>query len=306
MNKPTLVIMAAGMGSRFGGCKQITPVDDAGHIIIDYSIYDAVRAGFDKIVCVIKPEMEQDFRQTIGDRISNRVEVRYAYQTLTALPEGYAVDSERVKPLGTGHAVLCALSQIEGSFAVINADDFYGRGAFQAAADFLMRPVDANEHAMVAYRIENTLTENGSVSRGVCTGDKEGYLRDIVERLRIEKVNGGAAYTEDDGATYTDIPMGTPVSMNLWAFREGIKQAFSDQFTTFLNNTLPANPLKAEFYLPYVPRNLIKEGKARVRLLCTDERWYGMTYREDIEQVKSAVAAMKAAGHYPEKLWQCD
>lgn len=303
MNKPTLVIMAAGMGSRFGGCKQITPVDDAGHIIIDYSIFDAIRAGFDKVVCVIKPEMEADFRQAIGDRIADKVEVKYAYQTLSALPEGYAVDPERVKPLGTGHAVLCALPLIDGPFAVINADDFYGRGAFQAAADFLMEAGAENEHAMVAYRIENTLTENGSVSRGVCTGDAEGCLADIVERVRIEVVSGGAAYTEDNGETYTAIPDGTPVSMNLWAFRAGIRDAFAGQFVDFLNNTLPSNPLKAEFYLPYVPRNLINEGKAQVRLLCTDERWYGMTYREDIDQVKAAVAAMKAGGKYPEELW---
>ena len=303
MNKPTLIIMAAGMGSRFGGSKQITPVDDAGHIIIDFSIFDAVRAGFGKVICVIKPEMEADFRAAIGDRIARNVALTYAYQTTDRLPEGFTVPEGRVKPWGTAHAVLCALDQVDGPFAVINADDFYGAGAFRAAADFLMAGGDVNEHAMVGYRVENTLTENGSVSRGVCATDEDGYLVSIVERLRIEPREGGAAYTEDGGATWTFIPAGTPVSMNLWAFRQGIVPAFGQGFEDFLQDTVPGNPMKAEYYLPYVPRALIAEGKARVRVLDTDERWYGMTYREDIETVKNAIAGMKAAGKYPEKLW---
>ena len=303
MNKPTLIIMAAGMGSRFGGCKQITPVDEAGHIIIDFSIFDALRAGFGKVVCVIKPEMEADFRAAIGDRAGDRVELRYAYQTLDRLPAGFSVPEGRQKPWGTGHAVLCALDQVKGPFAVINADDFYGRDAFRAAAEFLTADGDADEHAMVGYSIENTLTENGSVSRGVCVGDAEGNLVDITERVRIEPRPDGAAFTEDGGASWTFIPAGTPVSMNLWAFREGVLEAFPRLFETFLRETVPANPLKAEFYLPNVPKALIAEGKGRVRLLRTDERWYGMTYREDIGKVQSAVAEMKAAGVYPERLW---
>ena len=303
MNKPTLIIMAAGMGSRFGGSKQITPVDEAGHIIIDFSIVDAVRAGFGKVICVIKPEMEADFRAAIGDRIARNVALTYAYQTTDRLPEGFTVPEGRVKPWGTAHAVLCALDQVDGPFAVINADDVYGAGAFRAAADFLMAGGDVNEHAMVGYRVENTLTENGSVSRGVCATDEDGYLVSIVERLRIEPREGGAAYTEDGGATWTFIPAGTPVSMNLWAFRQGIVPAFGQGFEDFLKDTVPGNPMKAEYYLPYVPRALIAEGKARVRVLDTDERWYGMTYREDIETVKNAIAGMKAAGKYPEKLW---
>ena len=303
VNKPTLIIMAAGMGSRFGGSKQTTPVDDEGHIIIDFSIFDAVRAGFGRVICVIKPEMEAGFRSAIGDRIAEKVELRYAFQTIDRLPEGFAVPAGRVKPWGTAHAVLCALDQVEGPFAVINADDFYGFGAFKAAADFLKVPGDENEHAMVGYRVENTLTENGSVSRGVCAADAQGCLGSIDERTKIEPRQGGAAYTEDDGASWTFIPAGTPVSMNLWAFRSGIVPAFEQGFEAFLRDTVPANPMKAEYYLPYVPKAMIAQGKARVRVLDTDERWYGMTYREDIDAVKAAIAGMKAAGKYPEKLW---
>ena len=301
--KPTLIIMAAGMGSRFGGNKQIAPVDDAGHIIIDFSIYDAIRAGFGKVVCVIKPEMEADFRRAIGDNIARHVELKYAYQVLDAIPAGFAVPEGRTKPWGTGHATLCALKEVDGPFAVINADDFYGRDAFAAAARFLLEEGDPNEHAMVGYNIENTLTENGSVSRGVCQGDASGYLTDITERTTIEPREGGAAFTEDGGATWTFIPAGTPVSMNLWAFREGVVPAFGRLFEDFLRNTVPGNPAKAEFYLPNVPKTLIAEGRGRVRLLNTSERWYGMTYREDAEKVRTAIAGMKAKGLYPEKLW---
>ena len=303
MNKPTLVIMAAGMGSRFGGCKQITPVDDAGHIIIDYSIFDAMRAGFGRVICVIKPEMEADFRAAIGDRIAARVDLRYAYQTLDRLPEGFSAPEGRTKPWGTAHAAMCALDQVEGPFAVINADDFYGRGALAAAGAFLAAAGDPDEHAMVGYRVENTLTENGSVSRGVCAADAEGYLVDIVERLRIESREGRAAYTEDGGETWTAIPDGTPVSMNLWAFRPGVVHAFGEGFRAFLTDTVSGNPLKAEYYLPYVPKALIASGRARVRVLPTDERWYGMTYREDIDAVRAAIADMKRRGVYPERLW---
>ena len=303
MNEPTLIIMAAGMGSRFGGCKQITPVDDAGHIIIDFSIYDAMRAGFKKVVCVIKPEMEADFRAAIGDRIAGHIALEYAYQTLDRLPEGFQIPEGRQKPWGTAHATLCALDRVDGPFSVINADDFYGRGAFQAAGDFLHADGDVNEHAMVGYRIENTLTENGSVSRGVCAADGAGFLTDINERVRIEAREGGAAYTEDDGASWHFIPASTPVSMNMWAFRQGIVPAFKAGFEAFLRDTVPTNPLKAEYYLPHVPKSLIARGEARVRVLHTDERWYGMTYREDIDAVRAAIARMKGEGVYPERLW---
>lgn len=303
MKKPTLVIMAAGLGSRFGGCKQMTPVDPMGHVIIDYSIYDALRAGFGKIVCVIKPEMEADFRAAIGDRIARRAEVAYAYQTIDRLPEGYCVPEGRVKPWGTAHAVLCAADQIEGDFAAINADDYYGPSAFQAACDFLTAPRPENTHAMVGYRIENTLTENGYVSRGICEVDGEGMLRRITERVHIEPRSGGAAYIEE-GADEVFIPAGTPVSMNLWAFDHSILDEMKRRFVDFLNTKAVENPLKAEYYLPSVPDALIREGKARVRVLDTHERWYGVTYHQDLEGVQAAMANKHAEGVYPEKLWE--
>ena len=302
MKKPTLVIMAAGLGSRFGGCKQITPVDDRGHAIIDYSIYDALRAGFGRIVCVIKPEMEADFRAAIGNRIAQHADIVYAYQTLDRLPEGFAVPEGRVKPWGTAHAVLCAADAIEGDFAAINADDYYGPGAFRLACDFLTSPHDPGDHAMVGYRIENTLTENGHVSRGVCSVDENGMLRSIDERLRIEPREGGAAFTED-GENYSFIPAGTKVSMNLWAFRHGILDEMKQRFVNFLNTNAVENPLKAEFYLPSVPDALIREGRGSVRVLETGERWYGVTYREDLEKVQAAMAELRRSGVYPEKLW---
>lgn len=300
MNKPTLVIMAAGMGSRFGGCKQITPVDDAGHVIIDYSIYDAVRAGFGKIVCIIKPELEADFREAIGDRIAPHVDLHYAYQTLDKLPEGYAIPEGRTKPWGTGHAVLCAKDEIDGPFAVINADDFYGLGGFQAACDFLSAPHAANEHAMVAYRVENTLTENGSVSRGVCSV-QNGLLTGVTERTKIVPREGGAAFIEGDEETF--LPAGTPVSMNLWAFQHSMLDELENRFSKYLDENLPLNPMKCEYFLPLVPNALIQEGNGSVHVAETSERWFGVTYHDDLAQVQQAIAGMKAKGQYPEKLW---
>ena len=302
MNKPTLVIMAAGMGSRFGGCKQITPVDDSGHVIMDYSIYDALQAGFGKIVCVIKPEMEADFRAVIGDRIAKKADVAYAYQTIDRLPEGFSVPEGRVKPWGTAHAVLCAADEIEGDFAAINADDFYGRNAFQAAADFLKSNHGENAHAMVGYLIENTLTENGYVSRGVCQADEQGLLQVITERVHIEPRQGGAAYIEE-GQQEVFLPAGTLVSMNMWAFSHGILDEMKQRFVSFLNTKAVENPMKAEYYLPSVPDALIREGKATVRLLETREKWYGVTYHEDLAAVQAAMAKLRDAGVYPKDLW---
>ncbi|MDD6883338.1 MAG: sugar phosphate nucleotidyltransferase [Eubacteriales bacterium] len=301
MSKITLVVMAAGLGSRFGGMKQIAPVDDQGHIIMDFSIFDALRAGFDKVVCIIRPENEADFHEALGKKIARQANLEYAYQTLEMLPEGFSLPEGRKKPWGTAHAVLCAADHIPGAFAAINADDFYGRGAFDAIANFLRADGPENLHAMVGYNIENTLTENGYVSRGVCSTDAAGMLSGIVERTHIEKRPGGAAYIEDSVETF--VPAGTVVSMNMWGFRHSILDAMRTQFVDFLQNDLPRNPEKAEFFLPSVPNRLIREGKAQVRMLNTTERWYGVTYAQDMPTVQSAIARMKAEGIYPERLW---
>ncbi len=300
MTQPTLVILAAGMGSRFGGLKQIIPVDDHGHSIIDFSLYDAYRSGFRKVTFIIKHEIEADFKAAIGKRIEKYFDVQYIYQQLDVLPAGYSVPEGRVKPWGTGHAVSCCLGHVDGPFAVINADDFYGHTAYTALYDFLKEERPANEHAMVAYLVKNTVTENGSVARGVCSG-KDGFLTDVVERTRIEKRGDDAAYTED-GETWVHLPGDTLVSMNCWAFGNSLLQELNDRFPAWLDANIPVNPLKCEYFLPFVVNDLIQEGKAAVRLLNCHETWYGMTYKEDMQTVKNAIAAMREKGIYPETL----
>lgn len=304
--KPVLVVMAAGMGSRYGGLKQIDPVDEYGHIIIDFSIYDAVRAGFEKVVFIIKRENEADFRAAIGDRISKQIEVAYVFQELQNLPEGFSVPEGRVKPWGTGHAVLSCQDVIDGPFVVINADDYYGSRAFQMAYQFLTEYEDDDKYRymMVGYQVENTLTENGHVARGVCETDADGYLSDIVERTHIAWHGDGIAYTEDDGQTWTAIPEGSTVSMNMWGFSASILPELRDRFAAFLSANLEKNPLKCEYFLPFVVDELLKEGKATVQVLKSADRWYGVTYREDKPQVMAAIRALKEQGLYPEKLWE--
>lgn len=302
MHGPKLVIMAAGLGSRYGGLKQIAPVDDAGHIIMDFSIYDALRAGFEGVVCVVKPETQKDFCETIGARVASRVQIVYAHQTLEMLPEPYRVPEGRVKPWGTAHAVLCAAQYLDGPFAVINADDFYGRTAFSAICDFLTAPGAQDEHAMVAYRLGNTLTEHGYVSRGVCTV-RGGHLAGIVERTRIQACADGAAFSEDGGESWTPLSADAPVSMNLWGFRASILPQLRARFVDFLQKRLSVDPLTCEYYLPSVPNALIQEGLGSVRVLGTREKWFGITYPGDLEAVRRAVAEKKRAGEYPEHLW---
>lgn len=299
----SLAVMAAGLGSRYGGLKQIAPVDPNGHILMDYSIYDALRAGFDRVVCIIKPEMREDFYEVIGHRLEKQVEVRYAYQRLDNLPAGYSVPEGRTKPWGTAHALLCAKEQIDAPFAVINADDFYGRDAFAAIAAFLREKHGAGEHAMVGYRIENTLTENGHVARGVCETDENGFLRGVTERTHIEPREGGAAFTED-GEHFNFVPAGTIVSMNLWGFQPGVMEEIDRRFAPWLDETLPVNPLKGEYFLPLIPNALIHEGKGSVRVLSTHEKWYGVTYHDDMPKLQAALAGMRADGVYPEGLWR--
>lgn len=307
MKEPVLVVMAAGMGSRYGGLKQIDPVDAEGHIIMDFSIYDAVKAGFRKVVFIIKKENESDFRAVIGDRLSRYVDVEYVYQNLNALPDGYAVPEGREKPWGTGHAVLSCFGTVDGPMAVINADDYYGSHAFQMAYDFLTKTGDEPgryHYMMVGYQVENTLTEYGHVARGVCVTDERGYLVRVDERTHIERRGSGAAYTEDGGETWVDIPAGSTVSMNMWGFSASILEELRARFETFLEKNLEKNPLKCEYFLPFVVSELLEEGKADVKVMRSLDRWYGVTYREDKPVVEDAVRRLKREGVYPERLWE--
>lgn len=304
--KPVLVIMAAGMGSRYGGLKQIDPIDAYGNKIIDYSIFDAVQAGFEKVVFIIKKAIEKEFRENIGDRIASHVKVEYVYQELDRLPAGYQVPEGRVKPWGTGHAILCCQDVIDGPFAVINADDYYGKSAFVSIYNQLSEISDGEkyQYTMVGYRLYNTLTENGHVARGVCTISEDGKLVDIHERTRIEKQGDKAKFTEDDGNTWTELGEDTVVSMNMWGFTKSIIKELDQRFADFLNKELPGNPLKCEYFLPFVVDELLKEYKAEVTVLKSVDRWYGVTYKEDKETVVNAIRQLKKTGIYPEKLWE--
>ena len=306
--KTTLIIMAAGIGSRFGtGIKQLAKMSPNGEIIMDYSIYDAKEAGFTKIVFVIRKAIEQEFKEIIGDRLSRFMPVEYVYQELDDLPEGYEVPEGRVKPWGTGHAVLSCIDEIDGPFAVINADDYYGMHAFKMAYDFLtsnQEDGDVYHYMMVGYRLENTLTENGHVARGVCVTDENGHLIKINERTHIEKHDGGTAYTEDDGKTWTMLPKGSIVSMNMWGFSESILQELKARFKPFLDEALQNNPMKGEYFLPFVVDELLQEKKATVRVLKSEDKWYGVTYKEDKPMVMNAIQNLKDQGLYPQNLWE--
>ena len=303
MKQPVLVVMAAGMGSRYGGLKQIDPVDKEGHIIMDFSVYDAVKAGFKKVIFIIKKENEADFKAAIGDRLSKHLDVTYVFQDLKNLPEGYEVPEGRVKPWGTGHAVLSCIDEIDGPFAVINADDYYGANAFRMANDFLTQNQDEDgiyRYMMVGYKLENTLTENGHVARGVCVTDEEGHLQKIHERTHIERHEGNVAYTEDEGKTWTALPQDSTVSMNMWGFSESILKELKARFPKFLEENLPVNPMKCEYFLPFVVDELLGENKATVKVLKSMDKWYGVTYKEDKPVVVAAIQRMKDEGLYPQ------
>jgi len=306
MTKPILVIMAAGMGSRYGGLKQIDPIDEQGHIIMDYSIYDAKRAGFDQVIFVIRREHEQIFREAIGDRIAKTMKVHYAFQSLDDLPEGYRVPDGRTKPWGTGHAVLAARKYIHGPFAVINADDYYGSEAFSLIYDALAHTgADAGAnpeiYTMVGYLLKNTLTDNGYVSRGVCTLTEDGKLDAITERTRIIRKGRDAAFSEDEGRTWTGIAGDSVVSMNMWGFPESFMHHLKEMFPAFLDRTLMENPLKGEFFLPFAVNDLMDEKKAEVNVLTTHDVWHGVTYQEDKKDVTAAMKELRKKGQYPEK-----
>lgn len=306
MKKPTLVIMAAGMGSRFGGLKQIEPVSEQGEIILDFSLYDAVMAGFQKVIFIIKEENEKDFRALIDERAGKHIDVEYAFQRLDDLPAGYSVPEGREKPWGTAHAVLAARKLTDGPIAVINADDYYGPGAFQSIYRFLesARDDDKYDFCMVGYNIENTLTENGYVSRGVCRTSETGLLDEITERTKIQWQGDKIVYTEDDGASWQELSRGTVVSMNFWGFTPSMMKEMEDRLPAFLDNAMRDNPMKGEYFLPGVVDQLIKEGKAQVKVLRSMDRWYGVTYKEDKDSVVAALRSMKDKGEYPEVLWK--
>lgn len=301
MNQPVLVVMAAGMGSRFGGLKQITPVDTQGHKIIDFSLYDARRAGFTKVVFVIKHAIEEDFKARVGRRMEQFFDVRYVFQELDKLPPGYDVPAGREKPWGTAHAIACAKDAVDGPFAVINSDDYYGPHAYQVIYDFLSNQPSPQEQAMVGYLLKNTVTENGHVARGICQIEG-GYLTNIVERTHIERRPEGIVYTED-GQIYHPLADDTIVSMNLWGFSREMMDQFTGRFPAFLEENLSINPLKCEYFLPAVANLQVQEKLGRIRVLTTDESWYGVTYREDLQSVWDAVEQMKEQGIYPAQLW---
>lgn len=300
MKKPTLVVMAAGMGSRFGGLKQMTPVDAQGNSIIHYSVYDAIQVGFGKVVFIIKRSIEEDFRR-IMQRVEQHIDVAYVFQEVDSLPQGYCVPEGREKPWGTGHAVLCAKDEIDGPFAVINADDFYGRETYRVLADFLASEPSDDLFSMVGFRLRNAMTDNGYVARGVCEA-KDGFLTGVTERTHIVKRGTDAAYTED-GSTYYPLSGDSVVSMNFWGYSPLLLKELERRFPTFLDENIPKNPTKCEFFLPSVTNSMIREGLARVRLLHTDETWYGVTYREDLDSVRNAIAEMHRKGLYPESLF---
>lgn len=298
---PALVIMAAGMGSRFGGLKQMEPVDTEGHSIIDFSMYDAYRAGFRDLVFIIKREHDALFRERIGSRMERFFHVSYVYQELTDIPDGCAVPEGRVKPWGTGQAVACCRNVLHGPFAVINSDDYYGRTAFQEIYDFLSGNDDPHRYAMVGYRVKNTVTKFGSVARGVCEV-QNGLLTGVTERTKIVQRGDKIAFTED-GEHYTALPGDTIVSMNIWGFTEQMVTELWARMPAFFRTDVAQNPLKSEFYLPVVVNQQLQEGTASVQVLPCEEVWHGVTYREDLPSVKEAICALKAAGVYEERLW---
>lgn len=298
----TLLIMAAGMGSRYGGMKQIDKVDDEGDKIIDFSIYDAVHAGFDKVVFVIKRENLEIFQSEIGDRIRDHIKIEYAFQELQNIPDGYSVPNGRTKPWGTAHAVLSAADVVKGPFAVINADDFYGADAFRQAYDFLVN-TSSGHYAMVAYELRNTLTENGTVSRGICSVMSSQLLEEVVERTKIRRAGADAEYTEDDGATWKHLSGNSATSMNFWCFSLDFMGLIGEHFERFIAEEVPEDPMKKECYLPTVVSSLLSEGKCDVKILRTSEKWHGVTYKEDKPALVYAIKAMKENGVYPRVLW---
>jgi hypothetical protein len=299
----TLVVMAAGIGSRYGGLKQVDPIGPNGEIIIHYSVYDALKAGFSRVVFVIRRDIEEAFRETIGSEIERRADVSYVYQELTDLPPGFSLPAGRVKPWGTAHAVLCCKGVVKTPLAAINADDFYGSGAYQALAGYLGNAQDSEgkrDYCMVGYVLRNTLSEHGHVARGVCEVTRSGYLQGIRELTHIEMLPDGVKYL-DEHDKWAALAADSPVSMNFWGFTLGLFGELEERFPRFLARNMD-NP-KSEFLLPTLVGDLVREKRARVKVLPTDERWFGVTYQADRPRVQEAVRALIAQGRYPLNLW---
>jgi len=308
MKKPILVVMAAGMGSRYGGLKQIDPVGCEGEAILDYSLFDAHEAGFDTAVIIIKEAIKKDFMETVGARLEKApLEIRYAYQELDKLPAGYTVPEGRTKPWGTCHAVVCAREAIgDAPFAVINADDYYGKAAFKEIYNYLSAHADDGKYryCMVGYELGKTVTDNGSVARGVCQVNEEGYLESVVERTKIEKQADGVIRFTEDGSTWAELPEKTTVSMNMWGFTPSFAAESEARFPAFLDKALAENPMKGEYFLPSTVSALLAEDKATVKMLYSPDKWYGVTYAADKPVVVAALKAMTEAGLYPDGLWK--
>ncbi len=300
--KPTLLILAAGIGSRYGGLKQLDKIGPSGETIIDYSIYDAIRAGFGKVIFIIKESIEDDFKETFVEKLKDKIAIDYVFQEIWMVPEGVLVPDERQKPWGTGHAVMMADGKIDGPFAVINSDDFYGRGAYETLANYYKEwtPARENDYCMVGYHVANTLSEFGSVSRGVCRGDASSHLVDVVERTHIERGPVGIAYKDEHG-NFIDLAGQTIVSMNFWGFTPSFFKHLNEAFGEFIRKN--SENLKAEFFIPSMVNELINTRQATVKILDCHDKWFGMTYKEDRETVVRSIRELVRQGIYPENLW---
>ncbi len=303
MKSPILVVLAAGMGSRYGGLKQIDPIGPNGEIILELSAFDAIAAGFKKIVFIIKHEIEADFKEAIGNKLSNYCEVEYVFQDLNKLPEGCEIPAERVKPWGTAHAIMCCKGSIDAPFAVINADDYYGQSAFKTLYDFLTTSTNDDEYAMVGYRLGNTVSEYGSVARGVCNYE-DGKLTNVRELTKIEVHGDVIEHTLDDGKTWEVLPADSLVSMNMWGFKENVIDRFEARFKEFFKEEVPTNPLKSEYFIPMEIGRMLRNNEIEVRMLSSNDKWYGVTYQEDKPMVKAGIAKLIEDGKYPQPLWK--
>ena len=299
--KPTLVVLAAGMGSRYGGLKQIDPVGPNGEIILDYSIYDAIRGGFGKVVFIIRKDIEKDFKEVVSKRWEGKIEIDYVYQQLDAIPAPFTVPEGRTKPWGTGHAVMCAMDKVKEPFAVINADDFYGKSGYEQLGKALAENTDPNQFFMVGFPIKNTLSEFGSVSRGICELDDNGYLKEVIERTAIEAIGGGKAKFTDENGKEVILGGEEISSMNFWGFMPSLFDGMGAMFNEFLSKR--GTELKSEFYIPFVVAEMVHSGKASVKVLRSADSWFGVTYREDKPRVQADIKALIAAGVYPENLF---